>query len=137
MILPLEFVIRDSAVRPARNAFDEVRGNAMMDLSKQDASFTTGCVAWQAGIRLLKKDVIGRQFCEVILAQALTKNGALTSVSTPFKTKIDLITKKDSWQPQGSSRPEEDNSKTYTLKDHKFHHPPIDLPQRPVRGHPL
>ena len=55
MILPLEFVIRDSAVRPARNAFDEVRGNAMMDLSNQDASFTTGCVAWQAGIRLLKK----------------------------------------------------------------------------------
>ena len=59
MILPLEFVIRDSAVRPARNAFDEVRGNAMMDLSNQDASFTTGCVAWQAGIRLLKKDVSG------------------------------------------------------------------------------
>ena len=57
MILPSEFVIRDSAVRPARNAFDEVRGNAMMDLSNQDASFTTGCVAWQAGIRLLKKDV--------------------------------------------------------------------------------
>ena len=55
MILPSEFVIRDSAVRPARNAFDEVRGNAMMDLSNQDASFTTGCVAWQAGIRLFLK----------------------------------------------------------------------------------
>ena len=66
MILSLEFVIRDSAVRPARNAFDEVRGNAMMDLSNQDASFTTGCVAWQAGIRLLKKDVIGRQFIHIV-----------------------------------------------------------------------
>jgi len=52
----IKFVIRDSAVRPARNAFDEVRGNAMMDLSNQNTSFTTGCVAWQAGIRLLKKD---------------------------------------------------------------------------------
>ena len=65
------------------------------------------------------------------------KNGALTSVSTPFKTNVDLITKKDSWQPQGSSRPEEDDGKTYTLKDHKFHHAMVDLPQRPVRGHPL
>lgn len=60
LILQAEFVILDSAVRPARNAFDEVRGNAMMDLSNQDASFTTGCVAWQAGIRLLKKELLGR-----------------------------------------------------------------------------
>ena len=66
MILRLEFVIRDSAVRPARNAFDEVRGNAMMDLSNQDASFTTGCVAWQAGIRLLKKDVSGLQLIHIV-----------------------------------------------------------------------
>ena len=66
MILPSEFVIRDSAVRPARNAFDEVRGNAMMDLSNQDASFTTGCVAWQAGIRLLKKDVSGLQLIHIV-----------------------------------------------------------------------
>ena len=40
LILPSKFVIRDSTVRPARNAFDEVRGNAMMDLSNQNASFT-------------------------------------------------------------------------------------------------
>ena len=37
--------IRNSVVRPARNAFDDVRGNAMMDLSNQDASFITGFVA--------------------------------------------------------------------------------------------
>jgi len=29
----------------------------MMGFSNQDASFIIGCVAWQAGIRLLKKDV--------------------------------------------------------------------------------
>jgi len=51
------FVIQDSSVRPARNAFDKVRGNSMMDLSNQNESFTTGCVAWQAGIRLLKKGI--------------------------------------------------------------------------------
>jgi hypothetical protein len=31
----------------------------MMDLSNQDASFITGSVAWQAGIRLFKKDFSG------------------------------------------------------------------------------
>ena len=57
------FVIQDSSVRPARNAFDKVWGNSMMDLSIQNESFTTGCVAWQAGIRLLKKGIkIHRRF---------------------------------------------------------------------------
>jgi len=38
----------------------------MMDLSNQDASFATGCVAWQAGIRLLKKDVSGLQLIRIV-----------------------------------------------------------------------
>ena len=58
--------IRNSVVRPARNAFDDVRGNAMMDFSNQDASFIIGCVAWQAGIRLLKKDVNRLQLIHIV-----------------------------------------------------------------------
>jgi hypothetical protein len=37
----------------------------MMDLSNQDASFITGCVARQAGIRLFKKDVVGLQLIHI------------------------------------------------------------------------
>jgi len=38
----------------------------MMDLSNQSASFTTGCVAWQAGIRLLNKDVSMLQLIHIV-----------------------------------------------------------------------